>query len=124
MTDPGAPDKTAPRDEETNVLLEFRMQDPMSAEVLDRNSDDVLEAVEKHAADIALGPAIAINPNECAIKLRFDCVGRSKAQIYRQIAKVLSVLEKETDLHFLAVHSDVEDRAEPVETATGEFAAC
>ncbi len=124
MADLSTPQKTHVQEEEANVLLVFQMQDPMSAEVLDQNSDDVLEAVEKHAGDIALGPAIAVNPGECAIKLRFDCIGRSKAAVYKQIAKVLAVIEKETDISFVGVHSDVEDRTESVEAGTGEFATC
>jgi hypothetical protein len=83
---------------EANVLLEFQMVDPMSAEVLDANAEDVIEAVTEHAADTALGPAIAVNAHECAIKLRFDVLAENDAAIYQQIAKVIQVVLRETDL--------------------------
>jgi hypothetical protein len=45
---------------EANVLIELLARAPISLEVLDINSDDVLEAVQAHAQDIALG-----RPSRC-----------------------------------------------------------
>lgn len=93
---------------EANVLIEFRMTAPMSEEVLDANSDDVLEAVEGHAADIALGPAIALNMHACSIKLRFDVLAKSDAEIYKHVAKVIAVIFRETDLELQVSRSSIE----------------
>jgi hypothetical protein len=93
---------------EANVLLELRMLEPMSEEVLDANSDDVLEAVEAGVGDIALGPALALNVQEAAIKLRFDVLARDDAQVYEQVAKVLTVIQRDTDLEFRVSRSSVE----------------
>jgi len=83
---------------EANVVLEFQMVEPMSAEVLEANAEDVIEAVNEHAADTALGSAIAVNSHDCAIKLRFDVLAADDAAIYQQIAEVLQVVVRETDL--------------------------
>jgi hypothetical protein len=93
---------------EANVVLTLAMADPMSFDVLDRNSDDVLEAVEQHAAKVALGPTITLSMKQCAILLRFDVMATSEAMVYRKIATVLSVIEKHTDLDFTRSASAVE----------------
>lgn len=93
---------------EANVVLTLAMADPMSFEVLDCNSDDVLEAVEKHASKIALGPTITLSMKQCAILLRFDVEATSEAMVYRKIATVLGAIEKHTDLKFTRSASTVE----------------
>jgi hypothetical protein len=109
---------------EANVVLELRCQDPVSEEVLDANSDDVLEAVEQHAADIALGPAIAVNEHENAIKLRFDLIASTAAEVHQQISAVMAVIERETDLVFRSARSAYESSDDDAESKTAEFAAC
>lgn len=74
------------------------MVDPMSAEVLDANAEDVIEAVIEHAADTALGPAIAVNEHNCAIKLRFDVLAEDDAAILQQVSTVIQVILQQTDL--------------------------
>jgi hypothetical protein len=105
---------------EANVVIEFRMVEPMSEEVLDANSDDVIEAVEAHAADIALGPVIALNLHSCSIKLRFDVLAATDADIHKQIGKVIAIILRETDLELEVSRSSVEAQQD---AATGELAA-
>jgi hypothetical protein len=105
---------------EANVLLEFRMVDPMSAEVLDANAEDVIEAVVNHAPDVALGPAIAVNAHTCSIKLRFDVLAADDAAIHQQVSKVVGVILRETDL--VLSRSSVEAQ-EDTDAPSGEFAA-
>lgn len=107
---------------EANVLLEFRMVDPMSAEVLDANSEDVINAVLNHAADLALGPALAVNPHSCSIKLRFDVLAKDDAEIYGQVSKIVGIILRETDLELVVSRSSVESQDE-ADAHTGEFAA-
>ncbi|HEV7483587.1 MAG TPA: hypothetical protein VGO13_10865 [Solirubrobacterales bacterium] len=108
---------------EANVLLEFRMVDPMSEEVLDANSDDVIEAVEAHAADIALGPVISLNMHSCSIKLRFDVLAANDADIHKRVGKVIAIILRETDLELEVSRSSVEAHREADETSTGKLAA-
>ncbi len=108
---------------EANVLLEFRMVDPMSEEVLDANSDDVIEAVEAHAADIALGPVISLNMHSCSIKLRFDVLAANDAEIHKRVGKVIAIILRETDLELEVSRSSVEAHQEADETPTGKLAA-
>lgn len=109
---------------EANVVLELRCNDPVSEEILDANSDDVFEAVEQHAAKIALGPAVAVNELENAIKLRFDLIAESAAEIHQQISEILAVIERETDLVFRSARSAYESSDDDAESKTAEFAAC
>jgi hypothetical protein len=97
---------------EANVLLELHMRDAASEEVLDANSECVLKAIANGASDVALGPAVALNVPASAIKLRFDVLGDSDVAIHKRVARVLRVLERETDL--VLARSSVE---------TGELAA-
>lgn len=92
---------------EANVVLTLAMEDPMSFEVLDRNSDDLLEAVEQHASDIALGPTVTLGMKQCAILLRFDVKAKSDGEVYRKIAKVVDAIEKNTGMTFVRNSSDV-----------------
>lgn len=109
-----------PAKREANVLIEFRMVEPMSEEVLDANSDDVIEAVEAHAAEIALGPVVALNLHSCSIKLRFDVLAKNDAEIHKQIGKVIAIILRKTDLELEVSRSSVEASQD---AATGEFAA-
>ena len=109
------------RDREAHVLLEMVMADPMSEEVLDANSDDVMEALESHAADLALGPVVALNMAACSIKLRFNVLATTDAEIHKRIAKILAIIERETDLEL--VRSSVESREDVADAPTGEMAA-
>lgn len=107
---------------EAKVLIELQMVEPMSEEVLDANSDDVIEAVEAHAADIALGPVISLNTHSCSIKLRFDVIAANDAEIHKQVGKVIGTILKETDLQLAVSRSSVEAR-DDADAPTGEFAA-
>lgn len=93
---------------EANVVLTLAMAAPMSFEVLDRNSDDVLEAVETHAAKVALGPTITLSMKQCSILLRFDVLATTEAMVYRKIVTVISAIEKHTDLEIIRSSSTVE----------------
>jgi hypothetical protein len=107
---------------EANVLLEFRMVDPMSDEVLDANSQDVIDAAVNHAADLALGPALSVNPHTCSIKLRFDVLANDDAEIYERVSKVVAIILRETDLELVLSRSSVEAQGDP-DTPTGKLAA-
>lgn len=96
------------------------MADPMSEEVLDANSDDVMDAVEHHAADIALGPVVALNMATCSIKLRFNVLATTDAEVHKRIAEVISIIERETDL--VMIRSSVESREDIADSPTGEMA--
>jgi hypothetical protein len=115
--------KASKETREANVLLEFEMVEAMSAEVLDANSDDVMDAVLEHAPDIALGPAIALNVQSCSIKLRFDFLAKNDAEIHKKIGKVIAIILQETDLELEVSRSSVEAHDDAEETPTGEFAA-
>jgi hypothetical protein len=93
---------------ETNVLLELRTQNAMSEEVLDANSDALLEAIQTHGGDLALGPTISLNLRELAIRLRFDVMASTEAEVHRAIADVLQIVEEHTDIVVVRSRSQTE----------------
>lgn len=114
------PSRQENQDREADVLFEMQMADPMSEEVLDANSDDVMEALIDHAADLALGPVVALNMHTCSIKLRFNVIAKTDAEIHKRIAKIISIIERETELEM--VRSSVEAREDIADSPTGEMA--
>jgi hypothetical protein len=98
----------------------MQMADPMSEDVLDANSDDVMDALLDHAADLALGPVVALNMHSCSIKLRFNVIAKSDAEIHKRIARIIAVIERETELEM--VRSSVEAREDVADSPTGEMA--
>jgi hypothetical protein len=93
---------------ETNVLLELRTQNTMSEEVLDANSDALLEAVQTYGPDLALGPTISLNLRDLAIRLRFDVIAATEADVHRAIADVLQIVEEHTDIVVVRSRSETE----------------
>lgn len=103
-----------------NVVLEFSMYEATSEEILDAYSDEVLEAIDKKVADIALGPAMTLNPHASSIKLRFDVVGKTQSDLYGRVAKVMRAITQNTGLELHADRSRVE--AHPEGAEAGDFA--
>lgn len=93
---------------EANVVIELCWHEPISFEVLDANSDDVLEAVERHAGDVALGPSVSLRMSDFAILLRFDTIAASESQAYAAVSKVVRAIEEHTDLEFTKSRGEVE----------------
>lgn len=108
------------QDREANVLFEMQMADPMSEEVLDANSDDVMDALLNHAADLALGPVVALNMHTCSIKLRFQVIARTDAEIHKRLAKIIEVIERKAELEM--IRSRVESREDVADAPAGEMA--
>jgi hypothetical protein len=109
------------RRREANVVLDLHVAGPISEDALDASSDAVLEAVERHAAEIALGPALVVSPHERAIKLRFDLLAATYAELHERVAAVLAVIEREADLRIDSVRSAVEVYAQGDEPDRSEF---
>jgi hypothetical protein len=114
------PNPSGNQDREVNVLFEMQMADPMSEEVLDANSDDVMDALLDHAAHLALGPVVALNMHSCSIKLRFNVVAKTDADIHKKIAKIIAIIERETELEM--IRSSVEARDDVAGSPAGEMA--
>lgn len=93
---------------EANVLLELRVQGAMSEEVLDANSDAILDAVQRHGSDVALGPTVSLNMRDLAIRLRFDAFAPTEATVHRTIADVLQIIEEHTDIVVVRSRSETE----------------
>jgi hypothetical protein len=88
-----------------NVLLEFSIYEATSEEVLDAYCDEVLEAIEANVADIALGPAMTLNPHDSVIKLRFDVLGKTQDELYERVARAMRTITEHTGLELQADRS-------------------
>ena len=84
------------------------MYEPMSLEGLDTQSEDVLKAIEDHVTDIALGPALTLSTHSSSIKVRFDVLGKTDAEIYNRVAKVIDAIVRHTGLELRVNSSSVE----------------
>jgi hypothetical protein len=100
--------KAVPQDREANVSLVLLMPAGTTEEVLDLTSDDVYEAVLDHATTIALGTALSLDLKEPSIHLRFDILEQTDAEVYKQVARVIKVIEAQTGLSFESIRSSFE----------------
>jgi hypothetical protein len=90
-------------DREANVLLELRMAGPVSGEVLAANGEQVIDSLLANPSSGILGPALAVNPLDHAIKLQFDVHAQNEADVFGQVKKAIDIVSHETGLE-LRVH--------------------
>lgn len=83
---------------EMNVQLELQETKPVSEEVLDAHSDQVWDAIERGAAELALGHVVSFDLRGSKVLLRFDLLGDTDAEIYEKLAEVIRVILRETGL--------------------------
>jgi hypothetical protein len=83
---------------EMNVDLELQESEPVNEEVLDAHSDEVWDAIERSAGDLALGHVVSLDFQESKILLLFDVLGDSDAEIYEKLAEIIRVIRRETEL--------------------------
>jgi hypothetical protein len=94
---------------EMNVELEFQEPEPVSEAVLDTHSDEVFDAVERTASELALGHVVSFDPRRNRVLLRFDVLGDDDAQIYEKIAEVIRLVLRETGLPLRVARTEVEE---------------
>lgn len=83
---------------EMNVDLELQELKPVSEDVLDAHSDQVWDAIERSAGDLALGHVVSLDFHKSKILLLFDVLGDDDAEIYEKLAEVIRVILQETGL--------------------------
>lgn len=83
---------------EMNVDLDLREPEPVSEETLDLHSDAVSEALDRGAADLALGHVISLDIPTSTIGILFDVLGDSDAEVYEKLAQIVRVILSETGL--------------------------
>jgi hypothetical protein len=83
---------------EMKVELGLREPEPVSEETLDLHGDEVMNALEHGAAEIALGFVISMDIPNRTIEILFDLLGDSDAEIYEKLAEVIRVILRETGL--------------------------
>jgi hypothetical protein len=85
-------------DFETNVELELAEPEPVGEDVLDAHSDEVSDAIEQSAADLALGHVVSFDVRHSRVLVRFDVLGDSDAEIYEKLAEIIRIILRETGL--------------------------
>ncbi len=72
----------------------------ITEEQLEDQMFEVLEAVEEHAPEVALGPVVAVNFTERFIELAFTVCHEAQSEAQRKIAEVVALIEQHTSLSF------------------------
>lgn len=71
-----------------------------AADELEQDMLDVLAAVEQHAGDVVLGPAVALNLASSTIDLAFTVCADRLSQVQPVVERVLKAIEQHTDVKF------------------------
>lgn len=72
----------------------------------------VLDVVERHAAEVALGPVVGGTTDPPVIELEFDVIAASSAAAHQRVARVIGIIERHAAIGGLRRASVVE--REPV----------
>jgi hypothetical protein len=83
---------------EMNIELELQEPEPVPEDVLDAHADEAADAIERNAADLALGHTVSFDVTQSRVLLRFDLLGDTDAEIYEKLAEVIRVILRETGL--------------------------
>jgi hypothetical protein len=95
---------------ESEVVVQLMAANPeIPDESLEEHMFAVLEAVEQHAADIALGPVVAVDFDAHAIELAFCVCHRTQADAQQKIADVMAVVEQHTPVKFGSSNATVNE---------------
>lgn len=94
---------------EMNVHLELQESEPVTEEVLDVHSDEVWDAIERSAGELALGHVVSLDFRESKICLLFDLLGDTDAEIYEKLAEVIRVILRETGLPLRVARVEAEE---------------
>jgi hypothetical protein len=92
---------------EMNVDLELQEPKPVSEDILDAHSDRAADAIERSAANLALGHVVSFDIRQQRVLLRFDLLGDSDAEIYEKLAEVIRVILRETGLPLRVAKAEV-----------------
>lgn len=71
-----------------------------SPDDLERDMFDVLAAVERHADDAVVGPAVALNFATSTIDLAFTVFAETLSQVHTAVGRVLQAIEQHTEVMF------------------------
>ncbi len=93
---------------EMNVALELQEPERVVEHVLDAHADEVSDAIERSAAELALGHVISFDVGQSRVLLRFDVLGDSDAEIYEKLAEIVRVILNETGLPLRVAKTEVE----------------
>jgi len=83
---------------EGNVNLRLELEHDCDRKTLEELSIEVLEAVERHAADIALGPVSGAHFDPPVIELDFTVIAASRSEVQQIAARVMQIIEQHTSI--------------------------
>lgn len=86
-------------------MLDVRLGGPLSEAEVDAHSESVLEAIERHAADIALGPVLTLDFDQPAVNVRFIVEAASYAELHERVSQVVAVVEREANAPIIALNT-------------------
>jgi hypothetical protein len=98
--------KTPATPNEFDVIITMVLAEPCDRETLENLSISVLEAVEQHASDTALGPVISAKFEPPTIELDFDVLAHTVSEVHQKMAVISQVVAQHTSLSILIVTSE------------------
>lgn len=91
---------------EYDIVLQLMAPENVSDDDLESSMLAVLEAVERHAADIALGPVVAADLDRRLIDLGFNVEAVSPGESQGKVGQVLQIIEAHTQVQFSATNAE------------------
>jgi hypothetical protein len=85
---------------EFDVIVTLQSPAVLAPDVLEDHMFQVLEAVEKHAGDLALGAVTSANFKDSSIELAYTVMADSLSEAKAVDSKIMAVVEQHTDLNF------------------------
>lgn len=85
---------------EYESILNLTAPVPKSADELEADMWAVLAAVETHASDIALGPAVSVDFDANSIDLAFCVSADTLSEVQSKTGQILAAIEQHTEVKF------------------------
>jgi hypothetical protein len=89
-----------------DVIITMTIANACDRDTLEDLAIIVLEAVQEHADEVALGPVVSAKFDPRSIELDFDVMAHSVSEVHQKMALVSEVVEKHTPLSILIATSE------------------
>jgi hypothetical protein len=105
---------------EIDIVVVLQSPVARTADDLEHHMFQVLEAVEKHAGDLALGVVVSCNLEDSSIELAYSVMADTLSEAKAIDSKIMAVVEQHTDLSFSGADSSLrEPDPEPAHALAG-----
>ena len=82
------------------VIAHGEMGGPVSADELEEMADKLLEVLEDHASDLALGPVVGYDVEKHLVEVEFTVEARNAEELHKKLGQFARLLEREDLLDY------------------------